>query len=100
MTNKDYQAKYIESLNRVIDLIDQSIDEELGLDTVAEVSGFSKFHFHRIFSAFMGETLNSYIKRVRIEKAAYLLVSNPKDSITKIALDRGLSGSAGTTGEI
>jgi AraC family transcriptional regulator len=42
----------------------------------------------------VGETLNHFIQRIRLEKAALRLVSNPGVSITEIALDSGFSGSA------
>jgi AraC family transcriptional regulator len=41
-----------------------------------------------------GETLNQFIQRLRVEKAASQLIYNPKKSITEIALDCGFSGSA------
>ncbi|MCP4640771.1 MAG: AraC family transcriptional regulator, partial [bacterium] len=50
--------------------------------------------FHRIFKAMVGETLNQFIRRVRLEKAANLLLTNPRDSITEIALSCGFSSSA------
>lgn len=88
--NKEYLAR----INRVIDAIESNLDGDLNLETLAEVANFSPFHFHRIFHALMGETLNQFIKRQRIEKAAVQLVYNPKKSVTDIALDCGFSSSA------
>ncbi len=85
---------YIERINRVIDYIDAHLAENLSLDLMARVAAFSKFHFHRIFFGLMGETLGDYISRQRLQKAAYLLLSLPRKSITEIALDCGFSGSA------
>ena len=45
-------------------------------------------------SAIVGETLNQFIQRIRLEKAASQLIDNPKKSITEIAFDCGFSGSA------
>jgi AraC family transcriptional regulator len=42
----------------------------------------------------VGETLNQFIQRLRVEKAASMLTGNPKKSITEIAFDCGFSGSA------
>jgi AraC family transcriptional regulator len=78
----------------VIDFIERNIDQELSLESLALVANFSRFHFHRIFKAMMGETLNQFIQRVRLERAAALLAHNPKKSITEIAFDCGFSGSA------
>jgi len=77
-----------------MDYIDAEIDGDLSLETLSSIAHFSPFHFHRIFHAMTGETLNRYIQRIRIEKAASLLVQNPNKSITVIALDCGFSGSA------
>ncbi len=67
----------IESYNRRIDaaveFIDRHLDEELELADIARVANFSPFHFHRIFRAFRGEPLGSFITRSRVEAAARLL---------------------------
>jgi AraC family transcriptional regulator len=83
--------EYISRINKVIDYIENHLDEELSLDTLAKVACFSSFHFHRIFSAFVGETLSRFIRRLRLEKAANKLINNPKQSITDIAFDCGFS---------
>lgn len=93
--NREYLlAEYKSRINRVIDYIEANIDKDLSLERLAGVASFSPFHFHRIFAAMTGETLNQYIQRIRIEKAAARLISNPKKSITEIALDCGFSGSS------
>ncbi len=91
---KFLREEYTARINRVIDYIEQKIDRELSLKELSEVAGFSAFHFHRIFAALVGETLNSFIQRIRIEKAASMLVQNPKKTITEIALDCGFSGAS------
>ena len=89
-----HRDEYIVRINRVIDYIEKHLDTELTLDTLAGVANFSSFHFHRIFRAIVGETLNAYIRRLRVEKAVSQLVNNPGKTITEIALDCGFSGSA------
>jgi AraC family transcriptional regulator len=63
------------------------------LAELADVACFSEFHFHRIFTAVSGETLNHFTNRLRLEKAARLLRYSEK-SLTDIALDCGFSSSA------
>ncbi len=92
--NSKYRDEYIGRINRVIDYIQNHLEEQLDLESLARVAHFSKFHFHRIFTAMVGETLNSFIKRLRIEKAATQLIAYPKSSITEIALNCGFSGSS------
>jgi len=96
-TNGRSQARrdeYVARINRVMDYIDRHLDEPLNLKTLAAVADFSPFHFHRIFSAMVGETLNRFIQRIRVEKAAVLLVSDTRKTITDVAFDCGYSGSA------
>lgn len=85
---------YISRINRVMDYIESHLDSDLSLETIASVAGFSRFHFHRIFKAFAGETLYQFIQRLRLEKAASQLSGYPEKSITEIALDSGFSSSA------
>ncbi len=91
---KFLRDEYISRINRVIDYIELNIDKDLSLEKLAQVANFSRFHFHRIFRALMGETLNRYIQRIRVERAALQLITNPKKTITEIAFDCGFSGSA------
>ncbi len=86
--------EYISRINRVIDFIENNLDQELPLQKLATVANFSPFHFHRIFKAMLGETLNQFVQRLRIEKASSLLLLHPEKNITRIAFDCGFSSSA------
>jgi AraC family transcriptional regulator len=86
-----YQKEYIFRINKVIDYIENNICEDLNLDKLADVANFSSFHFHRIFSAFMGETLNDFIKRKRVERAASLLLNYPDMPVSEIASNSGFN---------
>ncbi len=92
--NRYQREEYIARINRVIDYIEAHIDEPMKLEKLAEIAHFSPYHFHRIFSAMMGEPLNRFVQRIRIEKAAAKLTGNPRASITEVALDFGFSSSA------
>ncbi len=76
--SKYLREEYVSRINRVIDFIEKNIDRDLSLEALAKLAYFSRFHFHRIFRAMVGETLNQFIQRVRIEKAAAQLIGNPK----------------------
>ncbi|MBD3275620.1 MAG: helix-turn-helix domain-containing protein, partial [Candidatus Marinimicrobia bacterium] len=92
--DKYKREEYNARINRVINYINQHLHEELTLKQLAGVANFSEYHFHRIFGAMTGEPLNRFIQRLRVEKAANMLLFNPKMSITEIALDCGFSGSS------
>ena len=87
-------SEYTARINRVIDHIEVHLGQALGLEELARVASFSPFHFHRIFTAMVGETLHHYIQRLRLEKAATMLLTNPTRAITEVALDCGFSGSS------
>lgn len=90
---KPVNNDHTQRLNRALDYIDAHLGMPLSLDDVAAVACYSPYHFHRVFKATVGETLNRYIQRLRVEKAAgFLLQSN--ETITDIALDCGFSSSA------
>jgi AraC family transcriptional regulator len=80
-------------MHRVLAHIDQHLDQPLDLNALAEVAHFSPFHFHRLFSAWMGETVGDYLRRRRIDVAAMRLASQPRTKILNIALSVGF-GSA------
>src|SRR5215467_6244799 len=86
-------SEYARRINRVIDYIRDNLDCTVTLEELAKVACFSEFHFHRIFSAVSGETLNNFTNRLRLEKAARLLRYSDR-SLTDIALDCGFSSSA------
>ncbi|WP_319560794.1 AraC family transcriptional regulator [Marispirochaeta sp.] len=88
------KSEYARRLNKVLDYIDTHLGEDLDLGTLADEAAFSKYHFHRVFSAFMGEPLGSYIQRLRLERAACLISSRPDLTITEIGLEAGFSSSA------
>lgn len=92
--NKYLREEYHSRINRVIDYIEENLNKSLSLEELAGVANFSRYHFHRIFRAMVGETLNQFIGRVRVERAATRLLEQPKKSITEVALDCGFSGSA------
>jgi AraC family transcriptional regulator len=55
------RSEYIARINRVMDYIDRNLNQELTLEELAGVANFSKFHFHRIFSAMACKTVITVI---------------------------------------
>jgi AraC family transcriptional regulator len=82
-------------MHKVLGYIDRQLDKPLDLVTLAEVAHFSPFHFHRLFAAWMGETLGEYLRRRRVEVAAMRLLSQPRLSVLNAAVSVGFgSGEA------
>ncbi len=88
---------YIKRINLALHFIDDHLDAELSLESIAEVAHYSPFHFHRIFKAIIGETLNSYINRRRIEKTASVLLHKQEVSITELCLQYGFTSNSSFT---
>lgn len=88
--NKEYKVR----IDRVIQYIESNLTNKISLAEVAEVSHFSAFHFHRIFTGIVGETVNDYIARRKLECAVNLLIFKTDLSITQVAFDGGFSSSA------
>ena len=82
---------YVERVNAVIDYVETHLAEDLSLTTLAEIAHFSPYHFHRVFSTMVGETLSRFISRLRLERAATLLVQHPDRAITDVAVDCGFT---------
>jgi AraC family transcriptional regulator len=53
--------------------VQQNLDRDLDLRSLARKFGYSPFHFQRMFSDAVGETPKRYVERLRLEKAAYKL---------------------------
>jgi AraC family transcriptional regulator len=88
------RMEYAARMNRVVDHIQCHLADSLDLEQLAAVACFSPFHFHRLFRAWMGETLQAFVHRLRLERAAQLLVFNRIRSISEIALECGFSSSS------
>jgi AraC family transcriptional regulator len=93
LDNKSRQ-EYISRIRRVQEFIRWNIDGDLSLDRLSSVACFSKFYFNRIFSALVGESLNAYVMRIRVESSAFALLHKPQEPITAIAYDYGFSSPA------
>lgn len=76
----DYERR----LRRVLDHIHDNPAGDLSLDTLADVAALSRFHFHRVYAAIVGETAASTVRRMRLHRAAVALVRTA-DPIPAIA---------------
>lgn len=84
------QQEYIEAVLHACHYINIHYMENLTLEEVAAVSGFSKFHFTRIFKQYMNMTFYEYLNSKRVKRAEELLY-NKKMSITDVAMNSGFS---------
>lgn len=73
MAEQSNRAFYQERLNVIVNYINNHLDSKIDIKTLAELSHFSPFHFHRISRALLGEPIGKYISRMRLETAAKML---------------------------
>lgn len=64
-------------LERVLIHIERRLFEPLSVGTLADVAGLSQFHFSRLFTARIGESVMAYVRRRRMLRAAARLGRNP-----------------------
>jgi len=60
----------IAALNRLVDLIDEHLDDALDIGSLATASGTTEYHLRRMFSSLSGMPLSEYIRRRRMTLAA------------------------------
>lgn len=85
-----HQKKYAEKFIYICNYISCHCTEELTLEEVASLVGFSKYHFSRLFKQFTNVSFYKYVNKKRIATAETLLI-NPQLSITEVSLRSGFS---------
>jgi AraC-like DNA-binding protein len=66
-------------------IIDKNYERDLTRDELAKLACMDKYKFSKIFNGRFGQTLPSYINRVRVRRAAALLLGNTGLTITEAA---------------
>ncbi len=84
------QQEYVEKFLEICDYIEAHCSEDLTLDAMADMCGFSKYYFSRIFRRFAKVSFYRYVNQKRIARAAELLIK-PENTVTDIALNCGFS---------
>ncbi len=92
------QHEYIEKFMDVCNYITEHCTENISVDDLAALAGFSKFHFSRLFKQFSGISCYEYLIQKRIAHAEALLIQ-PDISITEAAMRSGF-GSLSTFNRI
>lgn len=64
----------------------------MGLDALSSVAAYSKYHFHRQFTATFVLSVHHYIQLARMKHASYRLAHRDAQSVTDVAMDAGYDG--------
>lgn len=79
---------YQHRLRHVLRHIEDNLDNPPSLEELSRIACFSPYHFHRIFTAIMGESVAAYVRRLLLQRAAAQL-SYSGEAITQVALGAG-----------
>jgi AraC family transcriptional regulator len=77
-------------LQRVLELINEELDSDLGLADLAAAAGLSPTHFTRLFRRTQGCAPHQYVIARRIERAK-ILIRTTSSPLAQIAIDVGFS---------
>lgn len=80
-------------INKAIDFILAHLEQDISIEEIADYCGYSRFYLGRLFRAETGESIYSFIKRVRVEQSAFRLKVEKSKSVTEIAESYGYSPS-------
>lgn len=86
--NASKQKEYHKKFGEILLYLDANYMEDISLEIVAAQSGFSKFHFSRLFKQYTNSTFYDYLCHKRVQVAQSHL-STPSMSITDIAFKTG-----------
>ena len=86
----DYRK--IENVEKALELIYYNYKEELSVDCVAQITGYSKSNFCKIFKKVVGESFHQTLNRQRVSNAAGLLRATDM-AVSDIAAEVGFSES-------
>mgnify|MGYP001793521989 CR=1 FL=1 len=92
--NSDSQTtklEYVKRINSVLDFIEKNLEADLSLEALSKVAIYSPFHFHRVFTTIVGENLNQYVNRKRIERIASILLTGSDKPIKELGYNYGFN---------
>lgn len=92
-SRKQKQQSYIDTFFNLCSYMNEHCMEDLSLEHLASMTGFSKSHFIRLFKEFAGVTYYEYLTKRRMIHAEILL-DNPEYSIADIAMQSGFNSLA------
>ena len=84
------QKEYVEKFLYVTSYIEEHFAEDITLEQVASLAGFSKYHFSRLFRQYTDSSFYKYLNQKRIDYAKTLL-ADPSQTVIEVALQSGFS---------
>ena len=88
------KQSYRQQVNLVKNYVRNHLDAPLSVESLAAVAGFSAYHFYCIFSAMVRESVGSYVRRLRLERAAQQLAHSMRSANLMMISTKMNSGAA------
>jgi AraC family transcriptional regulator len=87
-TVERYQRRFA----HVLAHIEANSETPLSIDRLSEVANFSRHHFHRQFSGYLGMSPHRYVQFIRMRRASWRLAFRAELSVNDVALATGYEG--------
>lgn len=87
-TYERYQLRF----SRVLAHIEANSEQPVSIEELSGIAAFSRHHFHRQFSGFLGMSAYRYVQFMRMRRASWRLAFRPELSVNDIALATGYEG--------
>lgn len=86
----DDGGKYADKFRLILKYIEQNYANDITLEELASIAGYSTYHFSRIFKKYSSTTFINFLNRRRIKEAELLLLESGS-SITDVAMQVGFA---------
>lgn len=86
----DDDGQYSEKFRIILKYIEQNYMNDITLEDLADLAGYSTYHFSRIFKKYSNTTFINFLNRRRV-KAAELLLLESGSTITDVAMQVGFA---------
>lgn len=89
------EKHHIYLIQKTLDYIDNNIEEKIETNILADIAGFSIYHYYKIFNKYIGTSVMDYVIKRKLQYALYDLAKG--DKVLDIALRYGFGTHAGFT---
>lgn len=95
--NHNYSSQLIQSMNQhlpreldhVVQFMHEHYQSQISLAILCEISHTSTSKLNQLFNEYYHQTPMQYLKQIRLKKVFEMIKTNPRESITEIALAHG-----------
>jgi len=94
---KNTKNDHNQRINEILYQIHLDISKDHSVKSLSKSASMSPFHFNRVFKKVVGQSVHTYIRRVRLEHCANALLFNPNSTINEIFSEVGFVSNSSFT---